>query len=275
MQGQNKFNSSKLSDLSILERCEAEKRQAIASPSASEARFSNLQKIKNKNNKMLIIFDLDDTLIDTSDSLTPVKLRDAIVKMQAAGLQISSVDKAHQEILNINQQAKNGRDTIHQFCKFYQQPHLAQHGIREYYQNIDPNKVQIKLVHNAAELIETLAKEHTLAIVTHGIKDQQLQKIKSAKINTELFSNIYVTPLKNKGDYYQKLMDQYQKASQQTIVIGDNLLMDVMPAKNLGINAVHFRSGRGKHIEYNEKNNPSFSIKSLNEINDIVKLCKQ
>ena len=224
---------------------------------------------------MLIIFDLDNTLIDSSASIIPVKLNDALHKMIESGLQISNIDIAYKEILALNETSKNGTEVITKFCDSKNQMELAKKGIEEYYHNIDASKIAIQLVDGAEEIIEALAEQHTLAIVTFGIEAQQLQKIKSAKLNRELFSKICVTPLEDKERYYQKLMDEHKVSAKETIVIGDNLKRDVIPAKEIGIHAIHFRYGRSKHIEYNENTQPSFSIKSLKEIVDVVNKLKQ
>ena len=42
---------------------------------------------------MLIIFDLDDTLIDTTGSITPVKLEQALTKMVAADHQAKPLER--------------------------------------------------------------------------------------------------------------------------------------------------------------------------------------
>ena len=147
---------------------------------------------------------------------------------------------------------------------------MAQHGIKEYYQNINVGDTKISMVQGAKETVENLAAKHTLAIVTFGVEAQQLQKIKSAKLNTNLFSSVNVTLWQNKDVHYQKLMQEHQITPEQTIVIGDSISRDILPAKKLGITTVHFRNSRAKHIQYTPETQPSFFIKSLNELFDII-----
>ena len=221
---------------------------------------------------MLIIFDLDDTLINTSASLVPKKLHDALTKMFDSGLHLSSnVEESFQQLLTINNNSTSGRETIQLFCDNLNQSEFAKVGIEEYYQNIDARKVKITKIKYCQELLDQLEEDgHTLALVSHGIKEIQLQKIDQAMIDPNQFKKIYITDKNNKGLYYQKLLLQLNFTASNTVVIGDNLQRDILPAKKLGVSTIHFKSGRAKNTKYSIDNKPSFFINSLNEVFAIV-----
>ncbi len=226
---------------------------------------------------MLIIFDLDDTLIDTSACVGPAKLKDALNVMITHGLKVPSEKEAVKKILEINSSSKSGGRAIIQFCQEMNQEQFAEVGIKEYYENIDPMKIDILALPHAKELLTNLHEQgHILTVVTYGHKKQQEQKLQramqSAGVDMSLFTKIYTTPQKNKGEYYSKLIEEIGKSEE--IVIGDNLERDIMPAKKLGIKTIHFRNGRGKHIQYTEQNRPSFSINSLKGAIDIINKLK-
>ncbi len=224
---------------------------------------------------MLIIFDLDDTLINRSESLGPAKLKDALVAMIKAGMQIISIDLAFKQLLDLDKTCTSGKQTIQTFCQSYSQPEFQSAGTQEYYENIDPSKINIPLMPFANETIKSLKQQgHTIALVSHGVEEQQHQKIQQAGVDKSVFSQIYITQKKDKEIYYQKLMDEFNSPLSLTIVIGDSIDRDLLPAKILGIKTVHLLHGRGKHIQYTPKTQPSFSIKSLNELSDIIELCK-
>ena len=219
---------------------------------------------------MLIIFDLDDTLIDRAGSLGPMKLKDALNSMIQQGLTVESKEGAHKTMCTIDQTTASGKETIQQFCKQVNQPSFAELGIKEYYENIDPTKVEIPCMPFAKELLEQLNREHQLALVTFGKKDQQLQKIKHAGIDKSAFKRVHITSQRDKDLYYKQLMRSLNFNEEQTVVIGDSIERDLLPAKRLGVQTIHFRSGRGKHVQYTTETTPSFSITSLKEVVGII-----
>lgn len=224
---------------------------------------------------MLLIFDLDDTLIKTSSSLVPLKLSDALKVMVQAGFKLTTdFDEALKEFLEISKEAKSGRDTITLFCNKLGQAEFAELGIQEYYHNIDTSKVNIPAMDGANELLRTLNQQgHSLFLVSHGVKEQQFQKMGLANLDHSVFEQIHLTEKTNKEIYYQKIIDYSKTESTELkniVVIGDSIERDLLPAKKLGITTVHLRKGRGKHIQYTPQTQPSFSIKSLKEVFDVI-----
>src|SRR3989338_1300393 len=84
----------------------------------------------------LIIFDLDDTLIDTSGSLGPRKLFDALQVMVDAGLPVKSLAEGLKRLKAIDENSLSGKETITQFVAEMKAPaRFAEIGIKEYYEN--------------------------------------------------------------------------------------------------------------------------------------------
>lgn len=216
---------------------------------------------------MLLIFDLDDTLIDRSGSLGPIKLCDALHVMQKEGLLIDSEEKAITELIAIDKQSTSGKATIRSFCKQHNQEQFVDCGIKEYYSNFDFSNLQVPCLPATKETLKKLKEQgHTLAIVSHGVPEQQMQKIIVAGIDQSLFTTIYITEKLDKELYYQKLLQENNFSKDQTVVIGDSIERDLLPAKELGIHTIHIRQGRGKNMVYTQETMPSFSISSLKEL---------
>lgn len=225
---------------------------------------------------MLFIFDLDDTLIKTSESTVPIKLRDALNVMVNAGLNISSKfsekESALSHLMNISETATCGKGTITTFCQELGQEEFAKLGINEYYNNIDLSEISVPIMAGANQILNELSRQgHHLVLLSYGVEQQQLEKSKQAGLDLNVFKQTFFTPHKNKEIFYQNIINKFGIERSQVITIGDSLARDILPAKGLGIKTVHLRSGRSKHIQYTSDTQPSFSIKSLKEVLDVVK----
>ncbi len=67
---------------------------------------------------MLIIFDLDDTLIDTSGSVTPFKMRECLKRLVEEGLQVGDFDEAYDRLLAFNAESTSSKDALARLILF-------------------------------------------------------------------------------------------------------------------------------------------------------------
>ena len=67
----------------------------------------------------MIIFDLDDTLIDTSGSVTPFKMKECLKKLIAVGLPIPDFAESYSKLLAINAISLKSTDAIKTFAAPY------------------------------------------------------------------------------------------------------------------------------------------------------------
>ena len=149
---------------------------------------------------MLIIFDLDDTLIDTSGSITPQILENAIHAMQKGGLRLADPKEALKRFLHINKGHITSDDSLKEFIKLTKAPDICYDlGRKEIYESPSLPKI-ILPVEGAVELLEELADAHTLALVTKGApmcKEKRCKKRQSMKIFLAMFSFVR-SKIKNK-----------------------------------------------------------------------------
>ena len=61
---------------------------------------------------MLVVFDLDDTLIDTSCCITPKKLKMALLAMQQEGCVLEDFQKSYSKLLKINQTTTSSLEAL-------------------------------------------------------------------------------------------------------------------------------------------------------------------
>ena len=218
---------------------------------------------------MLIIFDLDDTLIDTSGSILPYKLQRALQIMVEHGLLVSDFNEALEMIKMIDVRSDSTRHALKEFLEIHDaEERLLKIACDEIYENkyFEYDILPTKL---AVEVLSELSKKHILSLCSVGIKDIQIEKMKKAGIDTSLFSRIVVCKEPNKKIYYQQLIEDLKVSPLEVIVCGDRVKRDLSPGKALGFKTVHMKWGRGLH-QKGEKNDIDFTITSLDQLKPII-----
>ncbi len=195
---------------------------------------------------MFIIFDLDDTLIDTSAYSTPFKLEKALYRMIEKGLKIEDFSGALEILLRLDKEAESAKAAIEEFIEINGfDPQFAQIALQEIYE-VFSEEVPVFPVENALEVLSDISLEHKLAIVSFGLQDHQMWKLKKAGIDCSLFCKILIASERNKKKYYQDLMQEMELSPKDVVVCGDRISTDLLPAKELGCVAVHMSRGRGQ-----------------------------
>ncbi|MBI2573051.1 HAD family hydrolase [Candidatus Woesearchaeota archaeon] len=223
---------------------------------------------------MLIIFDLDDTLVDTAKVAREYKTKDAINAMITAGLKLPfGNDDALKQLREIDSTAPTGSEAIKiflstiKFEKNTDKDKFALIAEKAYYGNLDKNTYSA--LPGAVELLQSLQGQHTLVIVSKGEEKLQYHKMATAGIATSLFRKIVVISIYDKKTAYQEVLKHFQISPVKAIVVGDKFDLDLMPAALLGMKTIHIQWGRGKHDEKGKKM-ATASVRSLNEILDVL-----
>ena len=155
---------------------------------------------------MLIIFDLDDTLIDTFGSYLPFKLRLALRAMINAGLKIDSESEAFERIMGLNISAGNGKLAIKKFVENVGwDENIFKIGVDTYYGETG-KEIDIHPLPNTLEVLEELGKKNILALVSYGDEKEQYNKLHSAGIKEAWFKRIIITNEYDKTLHYQQLL---------------------------------------------------------------------
>ncbi|MBS0652824.1 MAG: HAD family hydrolase [Verrucomicrobia bacterium] len=218
---------------------------------------------------MLIIFDLDDTLVDTSGCITPFKLEDALRRLVQEGLSIPDFSEALNLLKRLDQAADSAKRALAEFLEIHNaDPALLPIGLKEVYDNISFD-VPLNPLNGAREVLDELSCSHQLAIVTIGKPPQQLAKLKKAGIDSGIFSKIIVAEAGNKKVHYQALADELGYAPTEIIVCGDRIPIDLAPARELGYKTVQMRWGRGLN-SIGQPSDVDYKISSLLELKDII-----
>ncbi len=209
---------------------------------------------------MLVVFDLDDTLIETSKCLTPLYLQ---IAYDAMGL-----EGTFEELTAINEKALTSRIALREFWgRYSNKEEILQEGLNALKTAL-PADAKIDPVPGAKEVLDALQVHHTLALVTAGHQQLQFQKMEKAGIQPEQFSKIIVSTGASKKLDYQNVLSELNFDPSNAIVCGDRVEVDLTPAKELGIYTVHFQNGRGK-IHTEPKESVDLTIKTLKELQEV------
>ncbi len=218
---------------------------------------------------MLIIFDLDDTLIDSSGSIIPVKLKAALQAMLKAGLKVSSPDAAFRTLLSINATSLNGKETLRTFLDSIRADvRFLEIGLKEYY-GATETSFSVSPLPEVIKVLTELKENHDLVIVSTGDEKQQQLKLKKANINPALFHKIIVCEGYNKKNHYKHLMKEFNYQPEEILVCGDKFETDLLPAKELGMRTAHLLWGRASSIPI-KGGGPDYNIRGLPELKRIV-----
>ena len=220
---------------------------------------------------MLIIFDLDDTLIDTTGSITPIKLEQALAKMVEAGLEVGDYQQAQDTLKRLDAASESASQTLLEFLEIINaDKKFFEIGRQEIYGQLSPDMPVFPL-DQAIEVLEELGTQHELALVSMGKPMQQLLKLKNAGIDSTIFSKMIISEDQDKKPHYKAILDQLGFSPSQTLVCGDRVKRDLSPAKELGCTTVHMRWGRGVSSSSQQiAQDVDFTIKKLSQIKDIL-----
>ncbi|MEK6840537.1 MAG: HAD hydrolase-like protein [Nanoarchaeota archaeon] len=219
----------------------------------------------------LVIFDLDDCLIDKWGATFPVTIKEAIKAMTIKGLRIDSVDDAMRRLSEINSRSKNVPEAISKYLTeigSYDQKYMEIGRDAIYNFNFDG---RIKPLPGVIKMLNELSKLGTdLAVVSKGEEDIQLKNMQMAGIDKNIFKRICIVSDYDKTEPYRKILGELNHSAQETLVVGDRYETDLLPAKNLGAKIAWISWGRGK-INPPKEDEVDYSIDNMNRIMDIVK----
>ena len=147
--------------------------------------------------------------------------------------------------------------------------------------HIDPFKFNTSYIENlvtvsevypgAVELIKKLSKKYKLSIITNGLKEAQRPRL--ARVGMlDLFDSIVVSDeigvAKPDVQFFEHTYTTIinPPAKSKVLVIGDNLMSDILGGNNFGVDTCWISHKKENHTELK----PTFSIDSVFDIEDIL-----
>ncbi len=192
-----------------------------------------------------IVFDLDDTLLDTSGLLLEPAHREACQAMISAGLDVT-LDRllATREQLH-RQHPREDLDTL--LCAHFGQdePAIAQAGRKAFYQRPIPD---LPVSRDLLAMLDRLSDRCTLLLVTSGDPVTQSEKIRQMRIGNRFQNLVYVPLGQSKRDALEELIGEHQLEPARTLVVGDRVDSEIAAARRLGMRTVRVRGGEYGHL---------------------------
>lgn len=209
---------------------------------------------------MLLIFDLDDTLIPTTKEIAPIRLRQAFDKMG-----VTFTD----EVIAFNEKASRSEEVLRHFCDKYKLSSvIVEEGLQVLNYAPFPPKVLFQKDEEVVHLLEHLSQKHLLTLVTKGKKEIQEEKMRLFGIPSDLFQEKVIVEEGEKRPHYERLASKWGE-KKKIAVIGDRIEIDLRGAKELGFHTIHMEQGRGKYVK-GDKSIVDYTIRHMSELLPIL-----
>lgn len=226
-----------------------------------------------------LVFDLDDTLMDTQNQMTLPLLKEVWKFLQDRGHQIS-----FDEMLRFRHQhnvQKPHRDFFRRFARRLTQTPteskaLAAEMISHYYSFKGPFSISIST--ELRRQLHDWRVRYDLFLVTAGREDRQTAKIRELELQS-LFNAILIADKSrsiSKKDCFMKILQSQQLPPHQALSVGNRVDLEIREAKLLGMKTCLVLTGEYKELKpRNAEEEPDFTISHLGELNDILKSCQE
>jgi putative hydrolase of the HAD superfamily len=202
--------------------------------------------------KNALIFDLDDTLVDTYGLLIiPMERRAAEMIAELDGVTLSP-ESILETLLTLHR--KSPGELYSQLAKLApERAPLVIQVHRQVFANFSVEALEIAA--SVTEMLKQLSRENKLVLLTEG--EPKLQKAKIDHLGIEkLFSDILILDPQagdSKFDAIQKFICDSQLSPESVFVIGNRIDKEIMAAKKLGAKAIWVRAGEGSEVEGGEQ----------------------
>ena len=119
-----------------------------------------------------------------------------------------------------------------------------------------------KMLDGAVEIIELLAKNYPLFVLTNGFSDVQEIKISGSGLKhcfEQVITSEEAKAKKPDATFYQYALQQANCLPEEALMIGDHEKIDVWGAEQVGIPAIHFCA----------KDDPSLATRKINHLSEL------
>lgn len=213
---------------------------------------------------MLIIFDLDDTLIQTSQFITPWRFEKVL---DSLNLENMIKDQILQDLIACHLKFESSQEALDQVLRLYKLDESLIKQAKLTFNSYDPS-IPVHLFKGVDLLLENLKSAYKLVLVTRGHVDQQRLKIEKAGFSEAIFDQIIIVEHKDKKEAFSTVSSGYN--SNKVFVIGDRVDVDLQPAKALGFKTCLVRQGRGEY----QKISPIFVDYIIQDVIELENLLK-
>lgn len=227
---------------------------------------------------MILIFDLDDTLINTSELIVPKAANEACQILVQGGVlqnldalleerQKLAVGMSHSQIFPFMAKKYGFAATT----TLQEQEKIIQRAVHAFYSPSFTD--ELPLIDGALENLKIFSKHFPLYLVTAGLEEAQNRKILAANIR-HFFRKVFVVSSiteKSKSSAFQEILRIENCLPTDCLSIGNRLSSEIHDAKKIGMKTCHFRFGEHKEeTPQSPEEIPDFTIVHQKEL---LKIC--
>jgi putative hydrolase of the HAD superfamily len=133
---------------------------------------------------------------------------------------------------------------------------------------LDIAPLKTNLIPHTLNVLKYLKEKYSLHIITNGFSEVQKLKLQNSGIINyfqAIISSDSIGVQKPKPDIFKHALTSVNAKKKESIMIGDDLLVDVLGAKKFGMDQLYFNPGQVKH-----NHQVTYEISSLIEIKNIL-----
>jgi putative hydrolase of the HAD superfamily len=133
---------------------------------------------------------------------------------------------------------------------------------------LDSSTLQTILFPNTHEILSYLAKKYDLYILTNGFSETQKKKLKNCELESyflKLFTSETIGYNKPHSKIFQWALSSVNAKKEDSLMIGDDQLVDIEGARRYGIDTVFFNPTRMEQVV-----SSSYTIHNLIELKEIL-----
>lgn len=218
-----------------------------------------------------LVFDLDDTLLDTYGQLIPPASREACSAMIEAGLatDVQSCLLARDEIARTNGRADLYRNLVARFGvrAGANEDQVASSGHKAFHERSVER--DITLFAGTRDMLRDLRSRYRLYLVTAGAPGTQQEKIDILKIE-DSFDEVHIVNImrgESKGQAFASILKTHGGEPVRYLSIGNRLDTDIAPAKRLGFKTCWVTYGEYAYTSpKDEFELPDYEIADMEEL---------
>lgn len=209
-----------------------------------------------------LVFDLDDTLLDTSGLLVPMASLKACQAMINAGLHCTLEEclKMRHKLAAEYSHTEIFMQIAHRFGT-HTQGNAVHDALKEFYNPDIPGILPLMM--GAAENLSRLQGQYNLYLVTMGSFETQAEKIRALQIE-KFFKKIYILNGfigERKESAFADILKNETHEAKELLSIGNRLSSEIRDAKRVGSDTCYFAHGEhvGEKVQFPE-DRPDFTI---------------